>query len=139
MLEGKKLTSARKFPALAFIVALLAIPGAASADSRFEPGQYQVREFGPTAHPHSVAMCISDPAQLLRREHPGIRCTQTVLAQDPMGLTVHYTCAAKGWGRSTLHFETPRLVQLETQGIANGLPFSYSAELRRTGDCGKSP
>lgn len=133
------LKSARRLAALALIVALHVLPGVASADSRFEPGQYQVREFGPTAHPQPVAICVTDPAILLRREHPGSHCTQTVLAQNPMGLTVHYTCAAKGWGRSVLHFETPRLVRLETQGIANGLPFSYSAELRRIGDCGKLP
>jgi hypothetical protein len=31
--------------------------------------------------------------------------------------------------------ENARLAQIETQGIAQGLPFDYSAEARRVGSC----
>mgnify|MGYP006175199349 CR=1 FL=1 len=34
-----------------------------------------------------------------------------------------------------LRRETSRLVQIQSQGIRNGLPFEFSAEARRVGDC----
>ena len=42
----------------------------------------------------------------------------------------------RGYGRTSIRLETDRLVQIRTQGIADGLPFEYSAEARRVGDCG---
>ncbi len=40
-----------------------------------------------------------------------------------------------GSGRTTIRVETPRLVQIETQGIADQSPFAFSAEARRIGTC----
>jgi hypothetical protein len=31
--------------------------------------------------------------------------------------------------------ETPRLVQIQSQGVADSAPFSFTIEARRTGDC----
>jgi predicted subunit of tRNA(5-methylaminomethyl-2-thiouridylate) methyltransferase len=51
-------------------------------------------------------------------------------------VTVQYTCRGRGYGRTTIRRETGRLVQIQTQGIAEGLPFDFAAEARRMGDCG---
>ena len=48
---------------------------------------------------------------------------------------VQYTCRGKGYGRTQIRRESNRLVQIDSQGIADGLPFSFSAEARRVGDC----
>ena len=50
-------------------------------------------------------------------------------------VTVQYTCQGSGYGRTQIKRETSRLVQIESQGIAGGLPFEFTAEARRVGDC----
>ena len=50
-------------------------------------------------------------------------------------VTVHYTCGKQGHGRTTVRKETPRLVQVDTQGIRNGQPFSFAYEARKGGGC----
>jgi hypothetical protein len=50
-------------------------------------------------------------------------------------VTVHYTCPGSGHGRTTIRKETNRLVQIDTQGIASGSPFSRTFEARRGGSC----
>ena len=50
-------------------------------------------------------------------------------------LTVQYTCPGNGYGRTSIRRETDSLVQLESQGIHQGMPFEMTAEARRTGDC----
>jgi hypothetical protein len=49
---------------------------------------------------------------------------------------VQYSCANAGNGRTTVRVETPRLVQIESQGTVNREPFSIQLEGRRTGGCG---
>jgi hypothetical protein len=49
---------------------------------------------------------------------------------------VHYTCPGAGHGRTTVRVETPRLVQIESQGMARNEPFAIRLEGRRTGNCG---
>jgi hypothetical protein len=48
---------------------------------------------------------------------------------------VQYTCRGRGYGRTHIRRETSRLVQIDTQGIADGRPFAFAAEARRVGDC----
>ena len=40
-----------------------------------------------------------------------------------------------GYGRTNLRREISRLVQIESQGIVDGLPFQFAAEARRVGAC----
>ena len=40
-----------------------------------------------------------------------------------------------GYGLTRIRYETPRLIQLDSQGVANGLPFAFAAEGRRVGNC----
>ncbi|MDQ2878001.1 MAG: hypothetical protein M3R41_02840, partial [Pseudomonadota bacterium] len=71
----------------------------------------------------------------LQLGHPGAACHHLVLADDPAAATVHYDCPGHGHGRTVLSVETPRLLRVQTQGIAGGAPFDLDYEGRRIGAC----
>ena len=102
---------------------------------RLTPGLWEIRmrEGGPTER-----VCLDDGRRLIQLRHPNLSCRQFVVEDGPGSVTVHYTCPGQGSGRTHLRFETPRLVQIESAGVASRLPFDFVAEARRTGDCGKS-
>jgi len=124
-------------------VSLLAAPAipqgkaaALSALARLEPGLWQIRNIEERgAAPQSI--CIADPAILVQVQHRNSPCSRVVLASDADGATVHYTCPAHGFGRTSVRVETPRLAKIDTQGILDQSPFAYRAEARRVGACGK--
>jgi len=64
-----------------------------------------------------------------------VSCDRLVVEDGPSEVTVQYTCRGQGYGRTSIRRETSRLVQIQSQGIRNGLPFEFSAEARRVGDC----
>jgi hypothetical protein len=101
--------------------------------TRIETGQWQLREAGSTTPAKSL--CVSDPAVLLQIGHVGAQCSRFVIADAPDSATVHYTCPGAGHGRTTISLETPRLLHLQTQGIASGAPFDLDYEARRVGVC----
>ena len=101
--------------------------------TRIETGQWQLREAGSTTPAKSL--CVSDPSVLLQIGHVGAQCSRFVIADTPDSATVHYTCPGAGHGRTTISMETPRLLHLQTQGIANGAPFDMDYEARRVGAC----
>jgi hypothetical protein len=68
-------------------------------------------------------------------EHRGRPCSHLLVSQDERSATVHYTCPASGYGHTVLKLETPRLAQIDTQGIVEGSPFSYRLQARRIGAC----
>ena len=102
---------------------------------RLTPGQWEIRmrEGGQTER-----VCLDDGRRLIQLRHPNLPCRQFVVEDSPGAVTVHYTCQGQGSGRTRLRFETPRLVQIESAGVASRLPFEIVAEARRMGDCGKS-
>ena len=102
---------------------------------RLTPGLWEIRmrESG-----QSERICLDDGRRLIQLRHPNLACRQFVVEDKPAAVTVHYTCPGQGSGRTHLRFESPRLVQIESQGFASRLPFDIVAEARRTGDCGKS-
>jgi hypothetical protein len=125
-LAGLLLAAALGAPAPARAPQLAALAG-------IEIGQWQLKEAGPTAPVRSI--CISDPAMLLQLGHSGAQCSRFVIADAPDGVTVHYTCPGAGHGRTTIAIETPRLLHVQTQGIAAGAPFDMDYEARRVGNC----
>ena len=68
--------------------------------------------------------------------HPGPACERFVIEGNASEVVVQYTCRGRGYGRTEIRRETGRLVQIDSRGIANGLPFEFSAEARRIGNCG---
>lgn len=98
-----------------------------------DPGAWELRARetgGPVFN-----LCLGDPRQLLQVRHSGQRCSYYVLDSGPGEVTVSYSCPGAGSGRTTLRVETSRLVQIHTQGVADGAPFAYRIEGRRKGEC----
>lgn len=81
-------------------------------------------------------ICLRDGRRLIQLRHPQEQCERFVVADEPNDVTVQYTCRGRGYGRTHVHRESARVVQIETQGIAEGLPFNFVAEGRRVGECG---
>jgi hypothetical protein len=80
-------------------------------------------------------ICLGDARQLIQIRHPQTVCSRYIITDEANEVTVHYTCGAGGHGRTTIRRETNRLVQIDTQGVAGGMPFSAAMEARRTGVC----
>jgi len=124
------------------VLALAALAGPASSQSagkiealaKLQPGLWQLRVIGRDSRPAPV--CIGDPAVLAQLQHRDQPCSRLVVAQDGQAATVHYTCQAGGYGQTSLRVETPRLVQIDTQGIIGNAPFAYRIEARHAGSCG---
>ena len=108
-------------------------PGTMPALSMVQPGQWLLKSRANPAESRSV--CVSDVRALLQVRHSGAMCSRFVIANTPRETTVHYTCPGSGHGRTTIKVETPRLIQIESQGIANQEPFAVELEGRRVGEC----
>jgi len=98
-----------------------------------QPGQWEFRSQDDAAA--NKSFCVIDARALLQMRHKGLQCSRYVIASGAKEATVHYSCPNAGNGRTTVRVETPRLVQVQSQGIAGNAPFSFSAEGRRTGAC----
>jgi hypothetical protein len=98
-----------------------------------QPGQWALRSRSDPAQ--SRSLCLGDPALLFQIRHGGAACTRFVVTNDPRGATVQYRCPGAGNGRTTIKVETPRLIQIDSQGIANNEPFMIEYEGRRVGEC----
>lgn len=97
-----------------------------------ERGQWQVRfrDDGATQR-----VCLRTGRELIQLRHPGGGCSRYVVEDGNNVVTVQYTCRGSNYGRTSIRRETRSLVQLESQGIDDGLPFQFTAEARRTGSC----
>ncbi|GAB4471893.1 MAG: hypothetical protein OHK0018_01680 [Erythrobacter tepidarius] len=80
-------------------------------------------------------ICLRSGQELIQLRHRESGCNRFVVEDSATKVTVQYTCAGNGYGRTSIRRETPVLVQLESQGIEGGLPFQFIAEARRTGSC----
>ncbi|MCF8707369.1 hypothetical protein [Rhizorhapis sp. SPR117] len=107
-------------------------PGLAALNG-LEKGAWELhaREPGGT----DINLCLGNPIQLLQVFHAGNQCTRYIIEDEAKVVTVHYSCPGAGHGRTTVRIETARLVQIHTQGIARGAPFSLWMEGRRKGEC----
>lgn len=79
--------------------------------------------------------CVMDPTRLLQFRHPEANCSRLIIADTSRVATIQYTCPGAGWGRTSVRVISPTMLRLDTQGIANNLPFALAAEARRLGDC----
>lgn len=100
---------------------------------RLDAGRWEVRLREPGAP--SQRICLSDGRRLIQLRHAEAVCERFVVQDNNSEVIVQYTCRGKGYGRTHIRRETSRLVQIDSQGIAGGLPFEFSAEARRVGDC----
>lgn len=132
---------ARRSVVLAAAVLWLAVPGSAAAPDLLTLGKLQdglwdlrFRDGSP-----SRRLCLHDAWRLIQLQHPDLACDRLILEDKPATASVQYTCKGKGFGRTTIRRESAQLIQLETQGLAGGLPFELWGEGRRIGDCPAPP
>lgn len=95
-------------------------------------GEWTVR-FRDNSPPRKI--CLRTGRELIQLQHGQSGCNRFVVEDAAAAVTVQYTCQGNGYGRTSVRRETATLVQLESQGIADGLPFQFSGEARRTGSC----
>lgn len=122
------------------VSALASVPGVAQAPGltmldTLERGAWElrVREDGVS----SQRMCVNNARQFIQLRHAALKC-RSVIVEDSAGqVTVQYTCPGQGYGRTTVRRESDRLAQIDSQGIADGVPFAFAAEARRVGECQK--
>lgn len=103
---------------------------------QLEKGKWELRERDGAAVVRTA--CLGDARSMIQINHVRTGCSRYVIEDSANAVTVHYTCPGAGHGRTAIRRETNRLVQIDTQGIANGAPFSRAIEARRTGACGGS-
>lgn len=99
-----------------------------------ESGRWEVRLRDGSQR--SYPLCIDSGRALIQLRHDRLPCDRLVIDDQPNEVTVQYTCKGRGYGRTHIRRENNRLVQIDTQGVAEGLPFDFAAEARRTGACG---
>lgn len=82
-------------------------------------------------------ICLKkDARRLIQLRHPSDQCDRLIVRDDANEVTVQYTCHGNGYGRTRIRHETNQLIQIDSQGIAGGLPFAFDAEARWVGkDC----
>lgn len=80
-------------------------------------------------------ICVRTGRELIQIRHSQPNCNRFVVEDGSAAVSVQYTCPGNGYGRTSIRRETASLVQIQSQGIADGLPFQVAAEARRTGSC----
>lgn len=134
--DSKRLNSALGALALGGAV-LLSAPVVAQTDGlamlgTLTKGEWTIKQRGA---PVDRKICVKSGAELIQLMHREGGCSQFVVEDGPARITVQYTCPGNGYARTSIRKETGVLVQLESQGIHNGMPFEVTAEGRRTGSC----
>lgn len=86
-------------------------------------------------YPETGKICLAAGRELIQLRHSHLRCRSTVIDDTPHEVTIQYTCPGAGYGRTHIRRESDRLIQIDTQGIENNLPFAFSAEARWAGAC----
>lgn len=81
------------------------------------------------------SICLGNPILLAQPQHGAAPCTRDIVSSDESSVTVNYVCPGAGRGRTTIRVETPRLVQIDSQGLDHGAPFAIRAEARKMGPC----
>ena len=80
-------------------------------------------------------ICVRDGRELIQIRHKQPGCSRFIVRDGANEVVVQYTCRGNGYGRTSLRREGNGLVQVESQGIIDGAPFSVSGEARHSGAC----
>ena len=124
---------------IAFAIASGAIvsPSAAQAPTLalldgLEKGIWEVR-YRDDMPPQRI--CVRSGRELIQLRHTGSSCGRYAIDAGSGEVTVQYSCKPKGFGRTKIRLETRALVQIDGNGVENGLPYQFAAEARRVGSC----
>lgn len=80
-------------------------------------------------------ICLRDGRELIQIRHKQPGCSRFVVRDTADEVVVQYTCRGNGYGRTSIRREGNGLVQIQSQGIIDGAPFSISGEARHGGSC----
>ncbi|MFZ9395744.1 MAG: hypothetical protein ACO25F_06755 [Erythrobacter sp.] len=138
MLNRRKLGNFYGIAAMTVAAFSLVAPGEAQSNalamlSGLSKGEWTIRSRDGAP---SRKVCVRTGDELIQLQHSDRNCSRFVVEDNASQVTVQYTCRGNGYGRTNIRKETASLVQIESQGIAEGLPFQFAAEARRTGTCG---
>lgn len=75
-------------------------------------------------------ICVRNGREFIQLRHTQPGCSRFVVEDGPSQVVVQYTCRGNGYGRTTIRREGNNLLQIRSQGIINGAPFSFSGEAR---------
>lgn len=105
--------------------------GRFAAQAAITPGKWtvQVRD-GATR-----TLCIPDALPLIQLAHPQSGCRRLMIVDRRDSATIQYSCPAAGWGRTSIRIDSPRRVEIDTQGIVQNQPYAYQASAHYTGYC----
>lgn len=101
-----------------------------------DTGLWQFRNIG--GGPSGAAvdqLCISDMKKLAQVQHNRFDCEQKLLRANMATALISYSCAGHGNGLTTIRRESDQIIQISSQGINDGAPFSFNVEARRMGSC----
>lgn len=80
-------------------------------------------------------VCVRSGQELIQLRHRQPGCNRFIVEDEADHVVVQYTCPGNGYGRTSIRREGPALVQIRSQGIVDGAPFSVEAEARQSGGC----
>ena len=80
-------------------------------------------------------LCVRDGQEFIQLRHKQAGCSRFIVQDNADEVVVQYTCRGNGYGRTSIRREGPGLVQIQSQGIYDGAPFSLSGEARHNGSC----
>jgi hypothetical protein len=80
-------------------------------------------------------ICVRDGREFIQLRHRQPGCSRFVVQDSAEEVVVQYTCRGNGYGRTSIRREGNALVQIRSQGIEGGTPFSFTAEARQSGSC----
>jgi hypothetical protein len=80
-------------------------------------------------------ICVRDGREFIQLRHRQPGCSRFVVQDGASEVVVSYTCRGNGDGRTSIRRESASLVQIRSQGIEGGTPFSFTAEARHSGSC----
>ncbi len=80
-------------------------------------------------------VCVRTGREFIQLRHAQPGCSRFVVEDAERQVTVQYTCRGNGYGRTTIRMESRGLVQISSQGLHGGTPFSIEGEARHTGRC----
>ena len=83
----------------------------------------------------SQRICVRTGREFIQIRHRQPNCDRFVVQDEADVVTVQYTCRGNGYGRTTIRREGPDVVQVRSQGIYGGAPFSIEGEARHSGSC----
>lgn len=126
------LLAAALLPAALATVPALAQGGSLAMLDRLERGEWQIRQRDAG---EQRRICLRSGQELIQLRHRQGGCSRYVVEDNAGNVTVQYSCPGDGYGRTSIRRESDTLVQIESQGIADGRPFQFTAEARRTGTC----